>query len=506
MEVGQRIRTNLKIQVENADVEDSLRNPKSESIEGPIWWKIEGKTKWKLFISEEYDVDDLDDGDEPDEEEWFIVPDYPGEILAFKACVDGDDEVLEEDEDEGKGEDIDDPDQSGTTNNCSRTERFRIKPKPEPVTDGTFVWSNSGVLDNMTCTQWKEPSDPHGWSDNFLCTSRSDDIRWSADGPIDGMRCIQIAESADPHFKNNWLCVPNESSLNFVWSESGNMEGMNCVRTDEPNDKHSWDDNYLCWSDSGANGQATSGIYYGAYDTVTSSTGATSADVLPSSVHLVDGDGNIRTIYTPGELPTVEVRIANIGAAPTSAEQRHKLKTSAVLTGPGYEDGWKFSNLQTRIAPFASPDYTENVTMLLPSDTVLAEGLYCITVETDANDKLKESNELNNTSPQVCFYVQTALPDIAVVDLRADTASPNSRLGKNMTFSLMSPILRLKAGTPVSPWWCVSGMTLTSLSASWLLTPPIWPPAAEPKWLSADGPCPLRKARTPSPPQPRANM
>lgn len=136
VEVGQRIRTNLEVQVENADVEDYLRDSDSKSIEGPIWWKIEGITDWQLLVSEEYDVDDLDDGDEPDEEEWFIVPDYSGEIIAFKACVDGDDEVWEEGEDDGDGEDIEDPDQSGTSNNCSRTERFLIlEPNPEVVAD-----------------------------------------------------------------------------------------------------------------------------------------------------------------------------------------------------------------------------------------------------------------------------------------------------------------------------------------------------------------------------------
>ncbi|WLE97291.1 MAG: hypothetical protein QTN59_00355 [Candidatus Electrothrix communis] len=315
---------------------------------------------------------------------------------------------------------------TGTNRSTSRDKKERVKiivTNETPLSDGTFIWSPNGVVPGMTCTQWKEPADPHSWGDNFLCTTRSEDIRWSADGPIAGMRCTQIYESQDPHFQNNYLCVPNESELNFVWSESGNMSDMYCVRTDEPKDKHSWDDNYLCWSDSGANGAGLSGIYYGAYDTVTSNTGATSPDVLPASVHLNDASGNVRAIYTPAEvpgLPDIAVRIENIGAVPSSSEQKHKLKTSVFLTGPGYESGWKFTNKQTQISGFDTAGYAENIAFALPGDAVLNEGLYSITVSTDETDKLTESNELNNTSPQVRFWVQNALPDIAVQSLSVD--------------------------------------------------------------------------------------
>jgi hypothetical protein len=114
------------------------------------------------------------------------------------------------------------------------------------------------------------------------------------------------------------------------------------------------------------------------------------------------------------------VRIENIGALPSGAEQKHKLKTSVVLTGPGYESGWKFSNKQTQISGFGTAGYAENISFALPSDAVLNEGLYSITVSTDETDKLTESNELNNTSPQVLFWVQNALPDIAVEEISVD--------------------------------------------------------------------------------------
>ncbi|MCI5208479.1 MAG: CHAP domain-containing protein [Candidatus Electrothrix sp. ATG2] len=108
---------------------------------------------------------------------------------------------------------------TGTNRSTSRDKKERVKiivTDETPLSDGTFIWSPNGAVPGMTCTQWKEPADPHSWGDNFLCTTRNEDIRWSADGPIAGMRCTQIYESQDPHFNNNYLCVPNESTLAFL--------------------------------------------------------------------------------------------------------------------------------------------------------------------------------------------------------------------------------------------------------------------------------------------------
>jgi hypothetical protein len=127
---GQLIQTVLTIQVANADTKDHLRDSDSDSIEGPIWWKIEGVTGWKLLVSEEFDVDDLDKNDEPDEKEWFTIPNYPNETIVFQACVDGDDEVKEEDE--GSRDKISSPGDDDT-NNCSRLEKLYIGSIEEPV-------------------------------------------------------------------------------------------------------------------------------------------------------------------------------------------------------------------------------------------------------------------------------------------------------------------------------------------------------------------------------------
>ena len=149
--VNERIRTLLETQVDNADVKDSLRDKDSNSIEGPIWWKIEsngGTTvrNWTLFVSEEFDVDDLDKGDSPDEEEWFTVPNYPGKTIVFAACTDGDDEVLEVNESTSRKK-ATSPNSCGT-NNRSRDEKLRIKfLKPTVLTtNATTITESTAIL------------------------------------------------------------------------------------------------------------------------------------------------------------------------------------------------------------------------------------------------------------------------------------------------------------------------------------------------------------------------
>jgi hypothetical protein len=117
--VGQQVRLNLTTEVHNDDTENHLRDDDSDSIEGPVYYWIEGVIPKTLYVSEEFDVDDLDKGDEPDEEEWFIIPNYPGHIISFQAEVDGDDEVDEESED----------------NNTSRVERLQIVENPNSSED-----------------------------------------------------------------------------------------------------------------------------------------------------------------------------------------------------------------------------------------------------------------------------------------------------------------------------------------------------------------------------------
>lgn len=150
VQVSQRIQTVLKTQVSNADVKNSLRDSDSNSIEGPVWWKIEDETGkeiigWRLLVSEEFDVSDLDKNDEPDEKEWFTIPNYPGKTIVFAACTDGDDEVMEENESSTRRK-ATSPSTCGT-NNRSRDEKLRIAwPKPWVSTWGASTVSQDSAI------------------------------------------------------------------------------------------------------------------------------------------------------------------------------------------------------------------------------------------------------------------------------------------------------------------------------------------------------------------------
>jgi hypothetical protein len=44
-------------------------------------------------------------------------------------------------------------------------------------------WSFDKWIPGMFCTKVDEPIDPHGWDDNFLCSTRDLGLRWSSLGP-----------------------------------------------------------------------------------------------------------------------------------------------------------------------------------------------------------------------------------------------------------------------------------------------------------------------------------
>lgn len=123
---GQSVRAKLHTEVSNNDASLFKRDSDSDTIEGPVWWKIEGKTGWNLLGSGEYTISNLDEGESTVESHDWNIPNYPGDTLTMQACVDGDDEIWEESESSSQYK-ITSPDQSGTTNNCSRLERFYIK-------------------------------------------------------------------------------------------------------------------------------------------------------------------------------------------------------------------------------------------------------------------------------------------------------------------------------------------------------------------------------------------
>ena len=112
-----------------------------------------------------------------------------------------------------------------------------------------LMWSYAGPLAGMHCVQWKEPSDPHKWDDNFLCTERDFGFQWSFRGPIlgRGLKCIQVREKSDPNdWHDNYFCWPRDLAVTFRFSASGRVPGMRCVAIVEPSDPNTWRDNYLC--------------------------------------------------------------------------------------------------------------------------------------------------------------------------------------------------------------------------------------------------------------------
>ncbi len=114
--------------------------------------------------------------------------------------------------------------------------------------DFHFKFSSAGPIAGMTCTQITEPSDPHGWSDNYLCSERALGLVWSSSGTIEGMTCVNVNEPAESAWSNNYLCTPEDWDLTF--SHHGPRPNWECVAFDEPADPNGWSDNYLCWNPS----------------------------------------------------------------------------------------------------------------------------------------------------------------------------------------------------------------------------------------------------------------
>jgi len=102
----------------------------------------------------------------------------------------------------------------------------------------------------MFCTKIDEPTDPHGWNDNFLCSTHDLGLRWSSLGPINGMVCTKFFEGSDPDgWSDNYLCAPKD--YGFRWSFDGPVGAMQCLQITEPSDPHTWNDNFLCWPPAG---------------------------------------------------------------------------------------------------------------------------------------------------------------------------------------------------------------------------------------------------------------
>jgi hypothetical protein len=118
-------------------------------------------------------------------------------------------------------------------------------------------WSSSSWIKGMYCTKFDVPTDPDGWDDNFLCSTRDLKLSWSNNGPISGLTCTHIYEGSDPDgWGNNFLCAPQD--YGFKWSFEHPLAGMQCLQITEPKDRYTWSDNFLCWPLAGTGAGAGS--------------------------------------------------------------------------------------------------------------------------------------------------------------------------------------------------------------------------------------------------------
>ncbi len=114
---------------------------------------------------------------------------------------------------------------------------------------GEFTFSADGPNSGQRCTSVDEPQDPHGWSDNHLCTSLPLELTWSAQGVVDGLDCVAITAPGETHqgWSDNHLCLPKGATHAFTWSTSGPLAGQQCVRWYEYDDVEAgWPSHYLC--------------------------------------------------------------------------------------------------------------------------------------------------------------------------------------------------------------------------------------------------------------------
>ena len=128
---NQEIKLVLTTQVSNEDAGNFKRDDDSDSIEGPIWYRMGEGDSWHLIASGEYTIGKLDEGDSIQETIRWRVPNVPGGTIHFAACVDGDDEIWEEGETDDDDSISSPDDNKAKTNNCSRIERFKIKERPD---------------------------------------------------------------------------------------------------------------------------------------------------------------------------------------------------------------------------------------------------------------------------------------------------------------------------------------------------------------------------------------
>ena len=213
----------VRAQFKNTGVEDISAD---DMIESRFYlskgYKEDSHSEWIRIGKEQTKGYNLDPGETHWEEEDLRLWNYSiieaGKTYNLVACID-----RTADNDNGDGE----YPEKHKSDNCTSEAVFTVaEDSPAPSTE-KFVWSSAGTIANRVCTQINEPSDPHAWSDNYLCADSNYQLQWSYNGPISNMRCTQIIESADPDsWNNNYLCVPTTSNIYFSWSSAGPIDSQ----------------------------------------------------------------------------------------------------------------------------------------------------------------------------------------------------------------------------------------------------------------------------------------
>jgi hypothetical protein len=126
--------------------------------------------------------------------------------------------------------------------------------------DPDITWSDNGVINRQVCTQINEPSDPHTWSDNYLCVPKDSSLSltWTYGGPAgppptdsDHPYCIQWNVSDPDAWDDNYLCSNQDIDFSF----GANNDNKYCTEIDEPSDPDgNWRGGgyYLCTSKTGS--------------------------------------------------------------------------------------------------------------------------------------------------------------------------------------------------------------------------------------------------------------
>ena len=111
-------------------------------------------------------------------------------------------------------------------------------------------FSHSGTLGGMHCTSMNEPSDPHTWNDNYLCSNENLGMKFATAGATPGMDCTRIHEGSDiaGTWGDNYMCLPKSSKVRLHWSSAGPIAGKACIAVNEPAEpaETTWSDNFIC--------------------------------------------------------------------------------------------------------------------------------------------------------------------------------------------------------------------------------------------------------------------